>query len=560
MDWKIKSFRKEQYNRLKTQGVAPVFCALVSNRDFPWVKNKKDIGLLIQSPFSMLEDATNIAGLEQIANHLREIEGKDVVIFGDYDADGVLSSFICEKLLYEIGVKSVDVYLPSRIDDGYGLNQTSVDNFLAICKKNYSLVIVLDCGTSSKSQIDKIKGHLKNAKVAIIDHHIIDPYNFSSNADFIANPRLNNATPYCSGGLVYQLVRKCSSHFNINHLDYIPYAAIATIADVSTLTGSNRIIVKNGLDVLKTCGDYGINALFDVTEVDKTRCTTEDISYKIGPIINASGRLHAASKAFQLLKKNNEHDAMEAANFLQRLNEERKRLQKDMSEEAFQLFEKERNGRNSALLYCEKWNPSIVGIVASKVSERYGIPVLCFGSSKDQIKGSARSITDINVKAVMDRCSHIFLKYGGHEMAAGATLDPKFVDTAWDIFDKEVTAYRKENNIGDPILEYDYEVDEELLLKMDNSFCDRLSLMEPFGSGNEIPVFRANGMHCSEVKNWKSGSGGFILLDNTSLSSYGFGTSLKSMEHRKVDILFSLTRSFISGEKWQMKIMDFHTV
>lgn len=558
MDWKLKPYRKEQYDKLKSQGVAPVFCNLVSNRDFPWVKTKKDIGLLIQSPFSMIENPDNIAGMREVANCMLEIENKDAVIFGDYDADGVLSCFMCEKLLLSLGAHSVDVYLPSRIDDGYGLNDQSVDNFLNICKKPYSLVVVLDCGSSSRIQIEKIKKKLNKAKIVIIDHHIIDNENFSSNADVVSNPRINNATPYCSGGLVYQLVRQCCSRADLNPIDYIAYAAITTISDVCTLTGSNRIIVKNGLEALKSCNDPGLNALFEITEVEKSKCTTEDISFKIGPLINASGRINMASKAFQLLRKKDESSAKKLALFLQKLNEERKRIQKEASEEALKIFEEKRNGKNSALIYCEKWNPSIVGIVASKVSERYGIPVICFGNSKGQIKGSARSVDGINVKAVMDNCKHIFIKYGGHEMAAGATLNPDHINDAWDIFNDEVQKYKKENNIGDPVLSYDYEVDSDLLLRMNDSFCDRLSLMEPFGLGNEVPIFRANSLYCREVKIWKSKTGGFIKFDNTGLNCFGFGPDLKNIENKKCDILFSLTRSFISGEKWQMKLVDYH--
>jgi len=560
MEWKIKPHRKEQYNILKSHGIAPIFCTLLSNRDFPWVKNKEDIGTLIESPLSLLEDPTNIAGMEQVSTYFLEIADKDVVVFGDYDVDGVLSSFMCEKLLLKLGASSVDVYLPSRTDDGYGLNEESVNNFLSICKKDYKLVVILDCGSSSKKQIEKIKKHIKNAFVVIIDHHIIDDKNFSSNADCVTNPRLNDATPYCAGGLIYQLVRQCAKSKSIDHLFYIPYAAISTIADVCPLTGSNRIIVKNGLHFLRMCHDPGIDSLFKVAEIEKNKCTSEDVSFRIGPMINASGRIKMASKAFQLFRKKNLEDAEEIAKNLHLLNEERKKIQKYIADEAIDQFETNRNGKNSALLYRDNWNPSVVGIVASKIAERYNIPVICFGKSKDQIKGSARSINGINIKEIMDDCSHLFSHYGGHEMAAGAALKPEFLDKAWDIFNESVEKYKKKNNIGEPVLKYDYEVDADLLLRIDEAFCDRLSMLEPFGHGNEIPILRANGLYCREVKEWKSGTGAFLQIDNVGLSCFGFGVNLKQIQDKKIDVLFSLSRSFIDGEKWQIRMIDYHVI
>jgi len=557
MDWKLKLHKQKQYDLLKKQGIAPVFCSLVANRDLPWVKTKRDIGLLIQCPIEMMESPSSILNMEQTSSFFLNVSGKDVVIFGDYDADGILSSFICEKLLMNLGANSVDIFLPSRVDDGYGLNETSVTNFIKICTKPYSLVIILDCGSSSRKQIEKIKSHLPNSNLVVIDHHIINENEFSSNADFVINPRMNGATPYCAGGLIYQMVRQCALSKKIPHLDYMPYAAIATIADVCPITGSNRILVKNGLNALKFCQDPGINTLFDIAELDKTKCTTEDISYKIGPMINASGRIKVAAKALQLFRKKDTKEAVELAKLLKSLNEERKKIQKVIADEAIEMFEKDRNGRNCALLYKENWNPSIVGIVASKVAEKHNVPTICFGSQNGIIKGSARSVDNINIKEVMDRCSGLFIKYGGHEMAAGATLNPESLSSAWDMFNLAVEDYKKDKNVGLPVTEYDYEVDPDFLLRLDEMFCDKLAVLEPYGPGNEIPVFRANDIYCRQVKEWKTGTGAFVILDNVSLGCFGFG-KLREMEDKKLDILFCLSRSFIYGTKWQMKLVDYH--
>ncbi len=557
MLWQKRSFNQEQYDTLRFHGVAPVFCTLLSNRQLPWVKNKSDIGLLINSPISLLEDPTAIANMEEGSKYFLDAKDKHVAIFGDYDADGIISSYMCERLLLSLNATSVDTYLPSRVDDGYGLNPQSVENFLALCKKDYRLIIVLDCGTSSKTQIEKIKNTMPKADIVILDHHIIDQENFSSNANCVINPRINDSTPYCAGGIVYQMVRQCAKTVTtINHLKYIPYAAITTISDVCDMTGSNRIIVKNGLDVLKMCQDPGITALFKVAEIDKTKCNVENISFSIGPMINASGRMKSASKAFQLLRKRDETKAMELAQELKTLNETRKKVQKEMAEEALLQFEKNRNGKNSALLFNEKWNHGIVGIVASKIVDKYHVPTLCFGLSKGEIKGSARSVSPINIKEVMDDCKHIFTKHGGHEMAAGATLNKEWLEKAWEEFNSSLEKYKKSHNVNDPVVEYDFEVDDDLMLRLDESFCDRLAMLEPYGSGNEMPVFLAKNMYCREVKMWKSGSGGFVTIDNTSLESFSFTDDLKKYQDKKIDFLFTLVRSFMYNKKWNIKLTD----
>lgn len=554
MKWQKKQFNEKQFDILRKQGVAPIFCGLLSNRMFEWVKNKKDIGTLIESPLSLLEDPCSVANMDKAAEEFLSCEGKHIVVYGDYDADGILSAYLCEKLLLSLNAASVDTYLPTRIDDGYGLNKESVENFLALCKKKYYMLVALDCGTSSKLQIERIKEKLGNIKVIVIDHHIVDENNFSSNADYVVNPRLNNATQYCTGGLVYQLARQCSKTSNaINHIKYLPYAAISTITDVCTLVGSNRVIVKNGLDALKMCQDPGICSLFKVAEIDKTKCCTEDISYSIGPMINASGRIRIAAKAFQLLRKQNEKEAMDLATLLKNLNEQRKKIQKCITEEAMIMFEAQKGEKNSALLYEEKWNPGIVGIVASKITDKYKIPAICFGSSKGAIKGSARSVGRINIKEVMDMCPDLFVKYGGHEMAAGATLSPEHLHDAWEVFDRCVAEYKRKHKIGDPIVEYDFEVDQDLLLRIDDTFCDRMSMLEPYGNGNELPVFFSKGVYLREVKVWKSGSGAFVNIDNTSLQSFSFLKNIKLFEGQSVDILFSLVRSFMDISKWKSK-------
>jgi single-stranded-DNA-specific exonuclease len=558
MIWKEKLYREDQFNLLKGQGVAELFCSLIANRNFEHIKKKSDIKTLIDSPFDLIEPPEALENIELAMRECITAGGHDVVVFGDYDVDGIVSSYMFEKLMRELHASSVDVYLPSRTSDGYGLNDRSVENFIKICKKPYALVAILDCGSSSRKHIEKIRAHLPDARCIVIDHHIIEPENFSSNADAVVNPRMNDATPYCTGGLVFQLARKCGEEAIINVPKYMPYAALTTIADVCELTGTNRVIVKNGLRQLNSCTDVGLSTLFKVADVSTIDCNSEDIAFRIAPMINASGRMTVASDAYKVFMSEDIEQAKVSAKHLKSLNEDRKKIQKEAAVEAISIFDADQAGKSSALLYKENWNPSIVGIVASKISETYNVPTICFGNYDGKIKGSARSIEGVNIKEIMDSCSEIFIAHGGHEMAAGAELDPAFIDTAWEIFDKKVKEYLEAHNIGEPSISYDCELSPDLMLRVNDVFCERLAMLEPYGPGNPTPIFRANGLQCNRVKEWGSGTGAFVHFDNTGLNSVAYGKGIKKRLHGKtVDVLFSINRSFLDEEDWHMRIIDF---
>jgi single-stranded-DNA-specific exonuclease len=553
MDWKLKPTDEKTFKALCDEGVYEVFARIVSNRPIN-VTNKADIAAFLKSPLEDLEPADVLADMTKACKTIADASGGGkALIYGDYDVDGIMAGYITMQLLIDAGFSKVNTFLPHREKDGYGLNNSSVKNLMAKHSGPYDLIMVVDCGSSSFEQIEVLRKNYDNAPVIVVDHHIIDEENKSSNAAALINPRITDCTPYCTAGLMYQIARKLSEFKDIDPTKYLPYAAMATITDVCDMVGGNRIIVKNGLEALTKCKDVGVRSLFKVADLPQTEYDAADIGFKIGPMLNASGRLEVAEAALKLLVEPNAEKAVDIALELRVLNEKRKDIQNKIFEEAIEKVEKAPK-RSSILIHDPNWHAGVVGIVASKLVEKYGVPTLCFGESKGKIKGSARSLEKIHVKNVMDACAHLFDAHGGHEMAAGATLKNSVVDRAWEDFDKCVVAYKKEHNIGLPSIYYDVEIDKQFASKLNQDMSNRIMKLGPFGNCNLNPIFRLKGIMCTGVKAWKSGKGGFVNLEGVKIPCYAFSDKVSKMDGKDLDILFTIQRNFMDRAEWSLKI------
>ena len=521
------------------------------------IRCKADIGEYTKADIMSLEDPTIMPNMEKCADAVSYgSKGGKAIIFGDYDADGVVSSYMMRRLLLGAGYTQIDIFIPDRINEGYGLNDTAVTNFLAKHTSSYDLIVALDCGSSSRSQIEMMKKQHPNAKIIILDHHIISDDSYSENADAVLNPRLGTGTQFCTGGVVYQFARVIGERMGISPVALLPYAAITTVADVCDLRQGNRLLVCNGLDAIAECPDPGLKMIMEKAGIDPERCTVRDIGFGIGPMINAAGRLKHANGALSALLSPNIDTGKQMAAMLAQINEDRKALQNKIFDEALLEFGG-RKGMSSALIYNAKWHTGVVGIVASKICEKFGVPTLCFGGANGKIKGSARSLEGIHVKNIMDDCSHLFSRHGGHEMAAGATMNNDKLEEAWDTFDTAVKAYLEEHNISlGHKIRYDADIDEAVVRRIDGDFCGRLDSLGPFGHGNERPVLCAKGLQCKSVFPWGSGKGAFFKFDKLSLDCYGRtgDADPKLMKHRYVDILFEIERSFTDKDKWAANI------
>jgi len=554
MSWMIKDCDTDRKANLESDGVLDFFATILANRDNA-VTNKKDIVAHVNGSVKEIDDPYDLENMQKAVELLKSTGGK-ALVFGDYDVDGVTSTFMARKALRALGYDDVKSFIPKRNRDGYGLNDKSVGNFMEITVgMEFDMFVILDCGSSSNKHIKEIRKNWPEAKVVIFDHHLIEDDTFSSDADAVVNPRMGGKHPFCTGGLMLQLARALFDKEEC--MEYYPYGALATVADVCTLQGSNRMIVKAGLEVIRRKCDMGLSKLFEVQGKDMKKCSSEDIGFAIAPMINAAGRISDATIALKALEETDEEKAEELAQELFALNKHRKDIQAEIFLKVEETIGGSIGNRKSILIHGD-WNPGVVGIIAGQLADRYSCPVLCLGRGPDgSIKGSARSRTGINVKEVMDDCKQIFLRYGGHEQAAGATLNPDYADTAWDLFDQSVKKHMAKKGMDSIPIMYDVEISDRLLAKMNDGFCERLEAFAPFGNGNSRPVIRANGVKCKRVHEWSSGKGGFVHLDKISLDTFAMVPKVKEkLDGKRLDILFTIERSFMKEGGWAVRIQN----
>jgi single-stranded-DNA-specific exonuclease len=417
-----------------------------------------------------------------------------------------------KELCTELGLECY-VFLPSRHDHGYGLNETSMAAFkekLEEKKFKPDFLFILDCGSSNEAEILELR-EMGIEKIVILDHHIVVEERMSKSADALINWHLCDHEEMCTCGEVYQFIRSLRILTKkVNPTEFLSYAAIGTIGDVSPLKGANRIIVKNGLTkyALDHVVGHGLNALLVTSKIDLDRVTQTDIAFKIVPKINAAGRMVDPYLAYYLLVEPDQSKVEGLARELNSLNDDRKKLQKDIEAQALKEVRDHLDRYpHGILLYNPGWPIGVVGIVAARVCETFNKPCAIAGLHKGKIKGSARSFGEIDLKAIMDDCQDMFAKYGGHKLAAGLTLKEDKVAEANERFNEACGKFMSENEIAKGDKFYDAELRPKTIC-----FKTAKMLMEnlyPYcNQNNEEPIFKVSNARVVkaelfEPKGWK---------------------------------------------------------
>ncbi|BAX51961.1 single-stranded-DNA-specific exonuclease RecJ [Photobacterium damselae] len=380
-----------------------------------------------------------------------------IIVVGDFDADGATSSALSVLAFKMLGCQNVDYLVPNRFDDGYGLSPEVVDQALA---KGVEVIMTVDNGVSSLSGVAYAKE--KGLTVVVTDHHL--PGDILPNADAIVNPNLNEcgfpSKALCGVGVAFYLMLALRAQLratdwftqqNIpepNLAELLDLVALGTVADVVALDGNNRILVHQGLQRIRAgrCRP-GIQALIEVANRDPQKIVTSDLGFALGPRINAAGRLDDMAFGVELLLCDNIQSARRMATELDGLNQTRKEIEQGMKEEALAICERLKFSANDMpyglVLFQKDWHQGVIGILASRIKEKFHRPVICFADAgNEQIKGSCRSIPGLHMRDVLDLIDTqnpgMIAKFGGHAMAAGLTIDTKQLDAFSRAFDQAV--------------------------------------------------------------------------------------------------------------------------
>lgn len=457
----------------------------------------------LQPALAALNDPFLLRNLEAGATRLRAAiaNREEVAILGDYDVDGVSSTALLVMVLRRFGLNPRFV-VPRRSEDGYGLSRSAIDRALEAGKPR--LFIALDCGTNSHDEAAYLRA--QGIDVMVIDHHRSKDRPLSDG--ILINPHVDADVSngdaawrhLCTVGLVFKLAHgllkqlRAENHpvaFRIKLRDHLDLVALGTVADLVPLTGENRILSRHGLRILEQTQRPGLRALMEVASVKPAHgITPVDISFRLGPRINASGRLADAALSVELLISDDPQFCSDTARQLDTFNRERQDIERGITEEAENMIETRFLALPGIVLFDENWHPGVVGIVAGRVTRKYNRPCVVLGNEGDQAKGSGRSIDGVNLVEVLGTCCEHLTSWGGHPMAVGISLPKVHVEAFRARFAEAVRAHAG-GDIAESRLELAAWITPEQITEL---LMGELDTLHPFGQGNPEPVFGVRGV------------------------------------------------------------------
>lgn len=471
--------------------IQPVLARLIRNRD---VIGDENIDLYLNGTIADLHDGMLLKDMDKAVDILKEkiSENMSIRVIGDYDIDGINATYILLEGLSALGAK-VDIDIPDRLKDGYGLNKNLIDRAY---EENIDTIITCDNGIAASEEIDY--GKRLGMTILVTDHHEV-PYEERGEdklylvppADAVIDPKQADCMyPFkelCGAAVAYKVVEALfeASGRDVEDVDYLmENVAIATVGDVMDLVGENRIFVKQGLEMLKCTQNLGLKALMECTKVDVQHLSAYHIGFVIGPCLNASGRLDTAKRALELLCAKDKKEADILAGDLKALNDNRKDMTALAVEEAVSQIETTRLKQDYVLVvYLPDCHESLAGIVAGRIRERYYKPTFVLTKAEEGLKGSGRSIESFHMYEELNKCKHLLTKFGGHKLAAGLSLE-----------EDKLEQFRMSINQNAVLTEEDLTpkvaIDMQLpFAYVNEELVEQLELLAPFGKGNTKPVF-----------------------------------------------------------------------
>lgn len=495
--------KKDDFEKLNSQvNLHPLIVRLLANRG---VTTKEEASLFLNGNIKDLHDAALMKDMKKGVEIIKEaIElGKPIVIYGDYDCDGVCSTTILYKTLRKLGA-NFTYYIPNREDEGYGMNSDRIRKLKA---QGTEVILTCDNGISAIEQV-KVAKEL-GMQVIVTDHHDI-PYIEDENgkrtsvipeADCVINPKQNDCEyPFkslCGAGVALKfsekLVKAMGGDFN-EYEELYQFAAIATVCDVVDLLDENRILVKYGLNLINNTKNQGLKALIKATGLENKEISEYHFGFVLGPCINATGRLETADLSVELLITEDENRAIELANKLFELNKIRQDLTTESVERVIEKLKRDLDPKEKVILIYDKdIHESIAGIVAGRIRETFNLPTIVITTGKEIPKGSARSIESYNMFEELNKCKEYIEKFGGHPMAAGLSVREENLKLLKDALNEKCT-------LSDEDVIPVVRIDSPLPLSyLNEELISQIEKLRPFGKCNNSPLFAVKDLEVTRM-------------------------------------------------------------
>ena len=554
--WQLNEVNDELADKIANEfNISKIVASIIANKG---LKNNNEIEVFLHPRRGDFHDPFLMPDMDKaVARIIQAIENKEkVAIYGDYDVDGITSSTVLHRFLEERGLHT-DIYIPNRLNEGYGLNKKEIE---AIAETKHTLIITVDCGITGYDEIEYAKTF--GIDTVVTDHHE-PPEKLPDAIAVVDCKRKDNKYPFnglAGVGVAFKLTQALAIKLNLpeeSYLKYLDIVCVGTISDIVPLVDENRTISKLGLRLVKQTRNIGLKVLLESIGYKKIDSNT--ISFGIAPRINACGRMGHEKEALKLFLTNNIEEAKQITQKLNEYNLQRQEIEKRIFDEAQELMQNpEEQKLPCIVLRKENWHHGVIGIVSSKITDMYFKPSILMCIEEGNIaKGSGRSIPGFDIHEALENCKENIKQFGGHSMAIGITID----NDKFDDFKKQIEEYAESKQISEivPVLN----IDEKVQLKNINlSDIKDLELLEPFGEANKSPIFQINNLKIESIRTLTQGK--HLKLDvkeeNTRFSAIGFNLGNLANDYKigdKVNIAgFLEINSFNGMDSIQINIKD----
>ena len=493
--WNYSTLSPDQKDKkdalAKELNLDPVLAELLLNKG---IETEEEARKFLYPSLEDLHDPFLLPDMDKAIRRIEKALGNKerILVYGDYDVDGTTAVALVYKFFRRI-TNNIDYYIPDRYDEGYGISFQGIDYAV---ETGVTLIISLDCGIKAVSKVAYAKE--KGIDFIICDHHMPDD-KLPDAVAVVDAKRVDSIYPYdeLSGcGVGFKLVQAFSERngFPFSEIEpLLDLVAVSIASDIVPLMGENRVMIHYGLKQLNSNPSFGLRGIIEICGLQRKKITVSDIVFKIGPRINASGRMMNGKEAVDLMLANDMASAREKSKNIDKYNEDRRELDKKITEEAIEYIENHLDieSQKSVVLYNETWHKGIVGIVASRLTERYYRPAVVLTKSNGFISGSARSVPGFDVYTAIESCRDILENFGGHTYAAGLTLREENLQEFRERFNS-LSFDMVESRMMSPQITVDAHVS---FADITQELVEGLSLFSPFGPENENPVFLTRGVY-----------------------------------------------------------------
>lgn len=553
--WQIYDANVEEIEQISEKyKINKLLATILSNRG---INTQEKIELFLNPKRNDFHDPYEMPDMEKAVERIIQAkENNDkIIIYGDYDVDGITSITVLKSFLKDIGIEAA-YYIPNRLNEGYGLNIPAVEK---IAQDGYNLMITVDCGITCIEEINR--ANELGMDVIVTDHHEVGDE--LPNAIAVVDCKRKDNKYKCRDlagvGVAFKLSQALAMKLGIDEKEYLKYldiVCIGTISDIVPLVDENRLISKLGLMLVNQTRNIGLQAILKLSGYKNIDSTA--ISFGVAPRLNACGRMGHADEALKLFLSQNINEVNQIANTLNEYNRTRQDIEKSIYESALKQIEEQKLNENKTIVVSgENWHHGVIGIVSSKITEMYFKPSILLCIEDGEAKGSGRSIPGFDLHEALLKCQNSLERFGGHSMAVGLTLKEEKIPEFAEKLEAEATQAHIEEII--PIIKIDAKINLE---EVNRQMVESIKMLEPFGEANKMPVFVFKNLKIDSIRALSEGKHLKLTLkdNNAIVSAIGFNMGEFAQEYRigdKIDVVGNLEiNSFNGVDSIQINLKD----